>query len=496
MQKEYAVQMKNISKHFGGVKALSDVSLYVEKGEIHALIGENGAGKSTLMKILAGAYQKDSGEIVIDGKEAKISSPKDVINLGVSVIYQEFMLAPDLTVAENIFIDKLAGSGKWINWKSLRKKAKEQLFNLGFDDIDPDAKVGSLSVAYQQIVEICKCLARESKVLVFDEPTAVLTFSETRKLLSIIQNLKANGVSIIYISHRLEELLEISDHITVLKDGKYVATVATSSINKEELVTMMVGREITQLFPERKAKIGKEILKVENLYAGELVKDVSFSVKSGEVLGFSGLVGSGRTEAMRAIFGADKKNSGKVIYFGEEVNFKDPKEAINKGLGFLPEDRKKQGLLLEQSIRMNTTIASMYKIKKFGIINHKKEKEYVKELLASIATKYGKMDDNVNSLSGGNQQKIALAKWLSADCKVLVFDEPTRGVDVGAKTEIYKIINKLAEEGVGIIVISSEMEEIIGMCDRAIVMRQGSIAGEVSRSELSENNLIKLAMGV
>ncbi|MFJ8244864.1 sugar ABC transporter ATP-binding protein [Peribacillus asahii] len=496
MQKEYAVQMKNITKRFGGVKALTDVSLNVEKAEIHALIGENGAGKSTLMKILAGAYQKDEGQIFIGGKEAKITSPKDVINLGVSVIYQEFMLAPDLTVAENIFIDKLADSSMFINWKTLKRRAKEELIKLGFDDIDPEAKVGSLSVAYQQIVEICKCLARESKVLVFDEPTAVLTFSETQKLLSIIRNLKKNGVSIIYISHRLEELLEISDHITVLKDGKYVDTVVTSSINKEELVSLMVGREITQLFPERKAKIGKEILKVENLSAGNLVKDVSFSVKSGEVVGFSGLVGSGRTEAMRAIFGADKRKSGKVIYFGEEVNFKNPKEAINKGFGLLPEDRKKQGLLLEQSIRMNTTLASMFKIKKLGVINHKKEKEYVKELLASIATKYGDMEDNVNSLSGGNQQKIALAKWLSADCKCLVFDEPTRGVDVGAKTEIYKIINQLASEGVGVIVISSEMSEIIGMCDRAIVMRQGAIAGEVDKSELTENNLIKLAMGV
>ncbi|QGQ47782.1 sugar ABC transporter ATP-binding protein [Metabacillus sediminilitoris] len=496
MEKEYAVQMKNISKHFGGVKALTDVSLNVEKGEIHALIGENGAGKSTLMKILAGAYQKDTGQIVINGKEAKITSPKDVINLGVSVIYQEFMLAPDLTVAENIYIDKLANSGMLINWKMLKKRAKEELIKLGFDDIDPDAKVGSLSVAYQQIVEICKCLAREANVLVFDEPTAVLTFSETQKLLSIINNLKKNGVSIIYISHRLEELLEISDHITVLKDGKYVDTVVTSSINKEELVSMMVGREITQLFPERKSKIGNEILKVDHLSSGNLVKDVSFSIKSGEVVGFSGLVGSGRTEAMRAIFGVDKRKSGKVIYFGEEVNFKDPKEAINKGFGLLPEDRKKQGLLLEQSIRMNTTIASMFKIKKFGVINHKKEKEYVKDLLASIATKYGSMEDNANSLSGGNQQKIALAKWLSADCKCLVFDEPTRGVDVGAKTEIYKIINQLAEEGVGVIVISSEMSEIIGMCDRAIVMRQGEIAGEVDKSELTENNLIKLAMGV
>jgi len=496
VQEEYIIQMKNISKHFGGVKALTDVSFNVRKGEIHALIGENGAGKSTLMKILAGAYQKDTGQILINGEEARITTPKSVIHLGVSVIYQEFMLAPDLTVAENIYIDRLADSGLFINWKDLRMRAKEQLVKLGFDDIDPEAKVGSLSVAYQQIVEIAKCLARNSKVLVFDEPTAVLTFSETRKLLSIIQNLKQNGVSIIYISHRLEELLEISDHITVLKDGGYVGTVPTSSINKEELVEMMVGREITQLFPERNAVIGDEILKVENLNAGKTVRDVSFTIKSGEVVGFSGLVGSGRTEAMRTIFGADKRDSGKVVFLGKEVNFKDPKEAIQHGFGLLPEDRKKQGLLLEQSIRMNTTLASMFKIKKAGIINHRKEKNYVKDLLASISTKYGSMEDHANSLSGGNQQKIALAKWLSADCKCLVFDEPTRGVDVGAKTEIYKIINKLAEDGVGVIVISSEMSEIIGLCDRAIVMRQGSIAGEVGKSELSENNLIKLAMGV
>lgn len=496
MQDEFIIQMKNITKRFGGVKALSDVSLNVKKGEIHALIGENGAGKSTLMKILAGAYEKDDGEILIDGKKAKITSPKSAINLGVSVIYQEFMLAPDLTVAENIFIDKLAGSKALINWKDLKKRAKEQLLKLGFEDIDPEEEVGNLSVAYQQIVEICKCLARNSKVLVFDEPTAVLTFSETQKLLSIIRNLKDKGVSIIYISHRLEELLEISDHVTVLKDGQYVGTVSTASLNKEELVSMMVGREITQLFPERNAKIGEEILKVENLNAGDMVQNVCFSVKRGEVVGFSGLVGSGRTEAMRAIFGADKRDSGKVIYFGEEVSFKDPKEAILNGFGLLPEDRKKQGLLLEQSIRMNTTLASMFKIKKLGVINHKKEKAYVKDLLASISTKYSSMEDNANSLSGGNQQKIAFAKWLATDCKCIVLDEPTRGVDVGAKTEIYKIINNLAEEGVGVILISSEMAEIIGMCDRAIVMRQGTVAGEVEKSDLTENNLIKLAMGV
>ncbi len=497
MQKNYSVEMNNITKHFGGVKALTDVTLKIERGEIHALIGENGAGKSTLMKILSGAYQKDAGQVLIEGKAARITSPKDAIELGIAVIYQEFMLAPDLTVAENIYIDNMVESGMLINWRTLKQNAREQLHKLGFDDIDPGTKVGNLSVAYQQVVEICKCLTRKSKVLVLDEPTAVLTFSEIEKLFQVIRQLKAEGVSIIYISHRLEEIFQLSDNITVLKDGQFVATVPTTSINKEELVTMMVGREITQMFPKRDAKIGKEILRVEKLNAGNMVRNVSFSVKEGEVVGFSGLVGSGRTETMRAIFGADKIDSGKVIYFGKEVRFKSPKQSIQNRFGLLPEDRKKQGLLLEQSIRMNTTLASMNKIKnRLDIIHHQKEKKYVKDLLADIATKYGSTEHNANSLSGGNQQKIALAKWLSADCKCIVFDEPTRGVDVGAKTEIYKIMNSLAQKGVGIIMVSSEMTEIIGMCDRAVIMRNGTVAGEVDKTELNETTLIKFAMGV
>lgn len=497
MPNKYKIEMIDINKHFGGVTALTDVSLRLKEGEIHALIGENGAGKSTLMKILSGAYQKDSGQILINGKEARITSPKDAKDLGIAVIYQEFMLAPDLTVAENIFLDKLSDKGKLINWKSLKMKARKQLSKLGFEEINPSAKVGTLSVAYQQIVEICKCLTRNADVLVLDEPTAVLTFSEIEKLFSIIRHLKSEGVSIVYISHRLEEIFELSDKITVLKDGKYENTVPTISITKEELVSMMVGREITQMFPTRNAIIGKEVLKVENLCSGKEVMDVSFNVREGEIVGFSGLVGSGRTETMRAIFGADKIDSGKIIYDGKEVQFKDPKEAINNGFGLLPEDRKKQGLLLEQSIRMNTTLASMNKVKnKLDIINHKKEKSYVKKVLKDISTKYGSTENNANSLSGGNQQKIALAKWLSADCKCIVFDEPTRGVDVGAKTEIYKIINKLAEQGVAIIMVSSEMTEIIGMCDRVVIMRQGTIAGEIDKKELSENNIIKYVMGV
>lgn len=487
--------MRNITKHFGGVKALTDVSLKVEPGEIHALIGENGAGKSTLMKILSGAYVRDSGQIFIDGNEVKISDPKESKDQGVAIIYQEFMLAPDLTVAENIYIDKLSAGKTFINWKELRNNAKEQLERLGFGDIDPNTKCGSLSVAYQQVVEICKCLTRNAKILVFDEPTAVLTFSEIEKLFSVIKKLKKEGVSIIYISHRLEEIFELSQHISVLKDGTYVGTVKTEEFDKHRLVNMMIGREMTEMFPERHARIGETVLEVQNLCAG-MVQDVSFSVKAGEVLGFNGLVGAGRTETMRALFGADKKDSGKVIYFGKEVDWKNPKQAIAEKFGLLPEDRKKQGLLLKQSIRMNTTLACLNKITKLGFINHKSEKEFVKETLASIQTKYNSTEDNANSLSGGNQQKIALAKWIAADCKCIVFDEPTRGVDVGAKTEIYKVINNLAENGVAVIIISSEMPEIIGMCDRVLVMRNGKISGEVRKEELTENALIKFAMGV
>ena len=492
---EYRLEMRNITKHFGGVKALTDVSLKVEPGEIHALIGENGAGKSTLMKILSGAYVRDSGQIFIDGNEVKISDPKESKDQGVAIIYQEFMLAPDLTVAENIYIDKLSAGKTFINWKELRNNAKEQLERLGFGDIDPNTKCGSLSVAYQQVVEICKCLTRNAKILVFDEPTAVLTFSEIEKLFSVIKKLKKEGVSIIYISHRLEEIFELSQHISVLKDGTYVGTVKTEEFDKHRLVNMMIGREMTEMFPERHARIGETVLEVQNLCAG-MVQDVSFSVKAGEVLGFNGLVGAGRTETMWALFGADKKDSGKVIYFGKEVDWKNPKQAIAEKFGLLPEDRKKQGLLLKQSIRMNTTLACLNKITKLGFINHKSEKEFVKETLASIQTKYNSTEDNANSLSGGNQQKIALAKWIAADCKCIVFDEPTRGVDVGAKTEIYKVINNLAENGVAVIIISSEMPEIIGMCDRVLVMRNGKISGEVRKEELTENALIKFAMGV
>jgi ribose transport system ATP-binding protein len=496
LNKETHLFLQGISKSYAGVNALKKVDFQARKGEIHALVGENGAGKSTLMKVLAGAISRDNGEIFIDGKKQSIHTPLDAIKLGISVIYQEFMLAPHLTVAENIFIDNISDKKIIIKWKQLKEKARFQLTSLGFDDIDPGAKVASLSVAYQQVTEICKCLTRNTNILVLDEPTSVLTFSEIEKLFEILTRLKKDGVTIIYISHRLDEIFRIADRVTVLKDGENVNTVLVSDINKEQLVTMMVGRELSQLFTERQSKIGGKVLEVKNLKAGAMVKDVSFYVRAGEIVGFSGLVGSGRTEAMRSLFGIDPMTSGEMIYMGTKTQFKDPRTSIRHGFGLLSEDRKKEGLMLFQSIRKNATITSLGKVSQAGILKHRNEKKLVRDLLVSLSTKYGSTEDDVRSLSGGNQQKVSVAKWVFADCKCIVFDEPTRGVDVGAKIEIYKIMSELASQNVAVIMISSEMLEIIGMCDRTYVMRHGVTVGELEKEDFSEEAIIKLAMGV
>lgn len=495
MENEYRVKMTNISKAFSGVFALKDANLEVKPGEIHALIGENGAGKSTLMKILAGALQKDGGSVKIEGKEVNFSTPKEGKQAGIATIYQEFMLAPDLTVTENIFIDCLAGDRKIINWPKLNSEAARLLKKMGFDEISSKVKVSQLSIAFQQVVEICKSISKKAKVLILDEPTAVLTVKEIEKLFGLLRKLKNEGVSIIYISHRLEEIFELCDTITVMKDGSFVDTVPANSISKDDLIRKMVGRELSQMFPDRHATIGETILEVKNLKGSSLVNNISFSVKAGEVLGFYGLVGAGRTETMRAVFGADKWYSGEVTFLGKPVHFTSPKKAVQGKLGMLPEDRKRQGVLLEQSIKMNSTIAAMKKVQRHGIFNRKKENEFVKTLLGRMNTKYASIENMASSLSGGNQQKVALAKWLAADCKCIIFDEPTRGVDVGAKTEIYNCINQLAENGIAIIMISSEMPELIGMCDRMIVMHQGIIKGCLDKNEFSEDNIIFSAMG-
>ena len=492
------VRMEGISKRFGGVTALNNVDFTAESGEVHALLGENGAGKSTLMKVLAGAIEKDEGRIFIDGEEVTINNPKQGQECGISVIYQEFALAKDLTVAENIFIDSLGEGKKLVNWKKLKERAKSVLEDMGFPDIDPSKSVSQLTVAYQQVVEICKAISRDAKVLIFDEPTAVLTSKEVKKLFEIIKQLRAKGICIIYISHRLEEVFEICDSITILKDGQNVVNMGTEGTNHKEIVTYMIGRDLSEFFPKRNASIGDTVLKVENLNCGIMARDISFEVRAGEVVGFSGLVGAGRTETMRAIFGADRRDSGVIFIDGQQVRIKCPRCAVKLGIGMLPEDRKQQGVLLDMSVRINGTLSSLqeFSSKPFGILKHKKEIQKVDQMINQLGVKTPNQACCASALSGGNQQKAALMKWLISGCKVLIFDEPTRGVDVGAKVEIYKVINSLAEQGVAIIMISSEMPEIIGMSDRVVVMRNGAIAGELRKEEITEQNLINLSMGV
>lgn len=494
---QYHVEMKNITKYFGGVCALDNVDVGIRAGEIHAIMGENGAGKSTLMKVLSGAHPRDGGEIYIDGKKVSIKNPKDGIRNGISVIYQEFALIDSLTVAENIFIDNLSDGGRLIHWKRLRAKAQACLDDLGFGDISVNKRVSELSVAHKQVVEICKSLARESSILILDEPTAVLASSEVAQLFQLLTDLRDKGVAIVYISHRLEEIFQLSDRITVMKDGCYVGTFETSAITEQELVNHMIGRVLENYFPPRDSQIGNVILRAEEITRGREVQGVSFEVRAGEVLGISGLVGSGRTETMRAIFGADRMDSGTVYMYGKPIKINSPASAIRHGIVLLPEDRKAQGVLLNLPIRSNITIKKVRDFTgAFRVIKKRKETAYIDDKVKSLAIRARSIESNVSSLSGGNQQKVAIAKILASDCKVLILDEPTRGVDVGAKIEIYKIINSLAAQGYAIIMISSEMMEIIGMCDRTLVMRNGRIVKELQKDELSEQNLINYSMGV
>jgi ribose transport system ATP-binding protein len=486
--------MTGISKSFGGVHALNDVSFEVRPGEIHALVGENGAGKSTLMKILSGAYQKDAGEIRIDARPVNISSPHVGRRLGIGIIYQDFALAPDLTVAENIFLDHLGRAGGLINWRELYRNAGDLIRGLGFD-INPRSLVADLTVAYQQVVEIAKALSENVGILILDEPTAVLAPRETERLFEVLRKLKQQDVSIIYISHRLEEVFEIADVVTVIKDGVVTGTLNAAEATTDEIINMMIGRQLTAMFPERHARIGEEIFRVEGLNRGNKVRDVSFSVRAGEVLGIAGLVGSGRTETVRAIFGADAKDSGQVVLEDRTLRIKSPRAAVRSGIALLPEDRKEQGAILSMSVRKNVTMPSLSRVTgALGIVRQGTEKRITQDLIDRLAIKTGSTETAVTDLSGGNQQKVVLAKWLGTECRLLILDEPTRGVDVGAKVEIYNIINELAENGLGIVVISSEMIELIGICDRVMVMRGGRIRGILEKNQLSEENIMRLAI--
>jgi len=491
---EYRVEMTDITKSFGGVHALRDVSFKVRPGEIHALVGENGAGKSTLMKILSGAYQKDAGNIKIDGKEVNITNPHMGRKSGIAIIYQEFALAPDLTVAENIYLDHLGSKKGFINWSRLYRDADELIKSIGFD-INPRSIIADLTVAYRQVVEITKALSENAKILILDEPTAVLAPRETEQLFEVLRKLKQQDVSVIYISHRLDEIFKVADIITVIKDGAVTGTVNPADVNTDDIISMMIGRKLAAMFPKRDCRIGEEIFGVENLSRGKEVRNVSFSVRAGEVLGIAGLVGAGRTETMRAIFGADPKDAGRITLDGRPLRINSPTDAVRAGIGFLPEDRKEQGTIGSMSIRKNVTMPSLWsRFARFGFIKQAKEKKTTQDLIEKLAIKTNSTETDVTDLSGGNQQKVVLAKWLGTDCRVIILDEPTRGVDVGAKVEIYNLINELAAAGLAIIVISSEMMEVIGICDRVLVMREGQIQGILEKSELTEENIMTLAI--
>ncbi|ANW95979.1 lantibiotic ABC transporter permease [Wenyingzhuangia fucanilytica] len=494
---DYRLEMSGISKSFGVVSVLKNVNLKVKPGEIHALLGENGAGKSTLIKILSGVHHKDSGKVLLDGQEINPKNTHEGQVLGIKVVFQELSLVNDLSVAENIYLHKLGASKFWMNWKEITQNAQELIDSLGFK-IDASATVRDLSIVQKQVVEIAKALSEGTKVLVLDEPTTVFDPTDTKKLIDNLFRLKKEGISIIYISHHLEEIFTVADTITVLRDGVDTGCVATQNTNTDDVIKMMIGRELKDLFPVRNVTIGTSpVLEVKELSAKEnMVHNVSFNVKPGEVVGIAGLGGSGRTELAKLIFGAEKKKSGKLILEGKEIKNGTPAQAVANKIGFVSEDRKEEGVFLPLSIKKNISVTNFNFISnKFGFLMPDKEQNNVSSLIDKLKIKTPNSEIEVKNLSGGNQQKVALAKWLSIDSKVIIIDEPTRGVDVGAKIEIYNLINEVAEKGVGVVVISSDMPEIMGIADRILVMHTGTIYGELSKQEFSEENILRYAIG-
>ncbi len=466
--------------------------MLIKSGEVHALMGENGAGKSTLMNILTGLFPASGGEIVIDGEQKRFSNPQAAEVFGISFIHQEMNTWPDLTVLENLFLGReIKNKFGLLDNKAMRKKAAYAFEQLGVA-IDLDAVIGKLSVGQQQMVEIAKSFLSDLKILIMDEPTAALTERETERLFKVIEGLKSSGVGIVYISHRMEEIFKITDVVTVMRDGLVIDTKKTSETNVDELVRKMVGREISDYYPEKIAQIGEDVFEVENL-SGQMFQDISFQVRAGEILAFAGLMGAGRTEVMRAIFGIDKLQSGVIKINGQVKSINSPADAIHQGIGFLTENRKEEGLVLDFSIKENITLPSNYDFVKRGIFDDKTSLEFVERLSERLKVKATDVNQTVGSLSGGNQQKVVLAKWIGIAPKVLILDEPTRGVDVGAKREIYQLINELAERGVPIIMVSSDLPEVLGVSDRIAVMHEGKIAGILDKSEANQEKIMQLA---
>ena len=488
------LSMKGITKSFSGVAALKNAALDLKAGEVVALMGENGAGKSTLMKILTGIYSKDSGEIKYMGQEVCYKGPAESEEAGISIVHQELNMMNDLTVAQNLFIGREEMKGLFIDDKKMNEKAHE-LFKVLKIDINPAEKIGNLTVGKQQMVEIAKAISSNAKVIIFDEPTAALTDSEIEELFKVIRDLKKKGTGMVYISHRMDEINVISDRVIVMRDGEYVGTLITKECSKDDIIKLMVGRTILGE-PKTASNVAKDapvVLKCENLNRGKAVKNVSFELKKGEILGFSGLMGAGRTEVARLIFGADKKDSGKIFINGKEVTINTPEDAVAHGIGYLSEDRKRYGLIVDKSIEENTVIASLNDFVKGMFIDKAKSKEVSQKYVESLKTKTPSVSQLVKKLSGGNQQKVVIAKWLVRNSDILIFDEPTRGIDVGAKSEIYALMESLAKEGKSIIMISSELPEVLRMSDRIIVMCEGRITGTLDIAEANQEVIMESA---
>ena len=489
------LEMKGIVKSFGPVKALKGVDLDLRAGEVHALMGENGAGKSTLMKVLTGIHDANEGTIHYNGKQVAYSKPKEAMEDGIVIVHQELNMMNHLTVAQNIFIGREEFRHNWLIDDGASIKKAKKLFDLLKLDINPTEKVGNLTVGKQQMVEIAKALSMDAKVIVFDEPTAALTESEINELFVIIDDLRAKGVGIIYISHRMDEIARITDRVTVMRDGEYVGTVNTKETTKDEIIAMMVGRTIYE-DPKAASAVADDapvVLEVKNLNAGSSVKDVSFQLRKGEILGFSGLMGAGRTEVARLLFGADKKESGTIFVNGKEVTINSPQDAIREGIGYLSEDRKRFGCIVDMTIADNTVMTNLDKYIKGGLINDGEIVKVSDEFVKQLRTKTPSSKQLVRNLSGGNQQKVVIAKWLEQNSDILIFDEPTRGIDVGAKSEIYTLMNALVAQGKSIIMISSELTEILRMSDRIVVMCEGRKTGELDISQATQERILALA---
>ena len=491
--KDTILSVHNITKYYPGVTAIDNLSMSFRKGEVHALMGENGAGKSTLIKTISGAIQPDFGEIHVEGQKVEHMSTKISKNMGIVVIYQELMMIPALTAAENVFLGSSAKKNHLISYQMMNEKVSEIFEQLDVH-IKLNSKVDHLSVAYQQMIEIARALTKNVKILIMDEPSAMLTEDEVQTMFRVIEKLKESGVTVIYISHRLEEVFQISDRISIMRDGKYITTLETACTNKPELIHYMVGRELHESFPEADYKSEKVGFEVKN-FTGNGVHDVSFQVRHGEILGLGGLVGAGRTELAQLIFGSAKLDGGELYLEGEKVLVKQPKDAVALKIGLIPEDRKGQGLLLEQNLTHNISLPSLKKISKYTFVNRKKESEASERQRQALSIKTPSMLQLAKNLSGGNQQKVVLSKWLVAECDYLIFDEPTRGIDVGAKQEIYKLLRQLAKEGKCIIMISSEMEELMGISDRMVVMCEGHKTGELQKPDFRQDTILVMASG-